>query len=71
VSGLVKYISAIEFKKLDNRDEQVAEWIFKELCHQGWEPYAVRESTVHVGTPVAVYHYFRLRVEDKPWGANV
>jgi len=30
----------LNLKKLSNKDQEVGLWIIRELCHQGWEPFA-------------------------------
>ncbi len=41
-------------QKLQGRDGDVAWWIVKQLCLQGWEPFAVEGNAIH------------LRVKDRP-----
>lgn len=35
-------------QKLQGRDRDVAWWIVKQLCLQGWEPFAAEGSTIHL-----------------------
>jgi hypothetical protein len=35
-------------QKLKGTDRDVAWWIVKQLCLQGWEPFAVEGSTIHL-----------------------
>jgi hypothetical protein len=35
-------------QKLQGKDGDVAWWIVKHLCCQGWEPFAVGGSTIHL-----------------------
>jgi hypothetical protein len=39
---------AYTMHKLEGRDRDVAWWIVKELCLQGWETFAVEGSTIHL-----------------------
>jgi hypothetical protein len=35
-------------QKLQGRDGDVAWWVVKQLCRQGWEPFAVEGNTIHL-----------------------
>jgi hypothetical protein len=60
---------SIIFDRLDDNDRRVIAWIFTELCHQGWEPYAVRQEAGPMGVGKEVYYYFRLAIEANQAGS--
>ena len=55
----------LHIDKLQGKDRQVGWWILKQLCLQGWEPFAVTDVDANIPEGVSGYYHLRLEVSAK------
>ena len=53
---------SLRIDRLGSKDLEVGWWILKQLCLQGWEPFAVTDVDANVPKGVSGYYHLRLEV---------